>query len=74
MDGIKCDGHGICSMRCPELIAIDKWGYAMVSDELITSAVILKRANRAVRSCPEGALELQAVDAAAKTRSKPLVG
>jgi len=30
IDASRCDGHGICALRCPELISLDEWGYANV--------------------------------------------
>ena len=62
LDGTKCDGHGICTMRCPELISLDDWGYAVISDEVILERVTIARARRAIRSCPEGALELREIE------------
>ncbi|MEO9180908.1 MAG: ferredoxin [Acidimicrobiales bacterium] len=68
LDGTKCDGHGICTMRCPELISLDDWGYAVISDDVIVERVDIARARRAVRSCPEGALELREIKVAPKVR------
>lgn len=66
LDETKCDGHGICTMRCPELISLDDWGYAVISDEAIVERVTIARARRAVRSCPEGALELREIEVSRK--------
>lgn len=74
LDGTKCDGHGICTLRCPERISIDEWGYADVSSELIIRRGSRSRARRAVRACPEGALTLHTVDAAPERSSTPVVG
>lgn len=68
LDGSKCDGHGICTMRCPERISLDDWGYAVISDEAIVDRVTITRARRAVRSCPEGALELREIEVTPKVR------
>ena len=68
LDGTKCDGHGMCTMRCPELISLDDWGYAVISDKVIDERVTIARARRAVRSCPEGALELRVMKVSPKLR------
>ncbi len=68
LDETKCDGHGICTMRCPELISLDDWGYAVISDEATAERVTIAHARRAVRSCPEGALEIREVQVTPKVR------
>lgn len=58
LDGARCDRHGICALRCPELVTLDERGYAGVGGGEITSRRILRRARSAVAGCPEGALAL----------------
>lgn len=58
IDGTKCDSHGICVLRLPERISLDQWGYASLSVEPIARRSTLRRAQRAVLACPNGALEL----------------
>ncbi|MDA8290893.1 MAG: ferredoxin [Actinomycetota bacterium] len=62
LDGARCDGHGICSIRCPERVALDEWGFAVVDATPVSSPTSLDRARRACRACPAGALDLVAAD------------
>jgi ferredoxin len=73
LDGTKCDGHGICTLRCPERISIDEWGYAVVSNEPIIRRGSLAHAQRAIRACPEEALTMHAVDRAPERAATPVV-
>lgn len=57
-DASRCDGLGMCSIVFPERIALDEWGYARVASEPITDRSAVRRASRAVRGCPGGALWL----------------
>lgn len=68
VDATKCDGHGICVLRCPQALSLDAWGYVGVeSTEPLTGAV-LRRAQSAAAACPEGALAVVEVrDAKAPT-------
>jgi methionine sulfoxide reductase heme-binding subunit len=54
---IACSGHGLCAELLPELIALDRWGYPMVSDQPVP-ARLARRAARAVTDCPALALLL----------------
>jgi ferredoxin len=65
VDASHCDGHGICVLRCPEMISLDEWGYAKVEPDAVTDTRILRRARRAVAACPSRALTLVTV------RSRP---
>lgn len=56
LDGTLCDGHGICSLRCPERIWLDEWGYAVVDEREIVDDRTAARARRAVAACPARAL------------------
>ncbi len=58
LDAARCDGHGICALRCPELVSLDRFGFAGVDGEPITDPVVLRRARRAVAGCPERALTI----------------
>lgn len=60
IDAAICDAHGICALLCPELVALDEWGYAAVSREQVEHGATLRRARRAVAACPERALRLVA--------------
>jgi len=54
---ILCTGHGLCAELLPEQIALDEWGYPLISDEPIPDD-LRKLARRAVTDCPERALLL----------------
>ncbi len=58
LDATRCDGHGICALRCPELVSLDQWGYAAVPDGAIATPRTLRRARRAAAACPAGALRV----------------
>ncbi len=58
VDAARCDGHGICVLRCPELVSLDRFGFAAVDGAAITAAAMLRRARRAAAACPEGALTI----------------
>jgi len=59
LDGAACDGHGICLLCCPERVSLDEWGFAVVDRTPIRDRATLRRAERAVRACPTGALRLE---------------
>jgi ferredoxin len=52
---IKCVAHGMCAELLPEFIALDPWGYPIVSDEPV-SADMAGLARRAAAACPTLAL------------------
>jgi ferredoxin len=54
---ILCTGHGLCAELLPELIALDEWGYPLLSDEPV-SGELRPPARRAVTDCPALALML----------------
>lgn len=58
LDMARCDGHGICALRCPELVVLDRFGFAGVGGEPITDPTVQRRARRAVAACPERALSV----------------
>ncbi|HEY1419816.1 MAG TPA: ferredoxin [Candidatus Dormibacteraeota bacterium] len=55
---ILCDGYGYCAEIVPELIALDDWGFPIVSAASIEADDILAHARRAVGTCPRLALLL----------------
>lgn len=59
-DASRCDGFGMCAVVCPELITLDRWGYADASPKPIADPVLRRKAARAARCCPKGALSLVA--------------
>lgn len=74
LDMARCDGHGICALRCPELIALDRFGFAGVADDVISDPALLRRARRAVAGCPEGALSVAGVPRLPGDRGGPTAG
>jgi ferredoxin len=59
VDFIACDGRGLCAEALPELITLDDWGFPIVSDRDVPSA-LLGDARAVVRACPKLALRLDA--------------
>jgi ferredoxin len=59
VDPTACDGHGVCAELFPEWITLDRWGYPMISGEVIPGN-LAAHAERAVISCPRLALHLVA--------------
>jgi ferredoxin len=55
---IACKAHGLCAELLPELIRLDDWGFPIIEDEPIPSA-LLDLARRAVDVCPTLALLLE---------------
>ena len=60
---ITCSGHGVCAELLPELITLDEWGYPLIADRPVPSALSTE-ARRAVAACPALALKLMRTDAA----------
>ena len=58
VDWAACKGHGLCAELLPDHIALDDWGYPIVSGPVTEAAA--KRARRAVADCPALALKLKA--------------
>lgn len=56
---ILCTGYGYCAEIVPELIAVDDWGYPIVSRAPIESDDLLKLARKAVATCPRLALVIE---------------
>jgi ferredoxin len=61
VDFIACDGRGLCAELLPELIALDDWGFPIVSDQPIPDR-LLPDVRVAVQACPLLALS-EAVEA-----------
>lgn len=58
LDPTICRGHGICAALAPGLIALDDWGYPIITAQPRTSAQRAD-ARRAVDLCPALALRLR---------------
>jgi len=54
---ILCTGHGLCAELLPEQIALDEWGFPILSDEPVSKG-LRTLARRAVNDCPALALML----------------
>lgn len=57
IDFAACDGHGLCAELLPERIGLDEWGYPVLRDAAIPSA-LTDHARRAAAACPVLALRL----------------
>lgn len=58
---ILCDGYGYCAEIVPERIALDDWGFPIVSAASIDDEEVLGHARRAVGTCPRLALLLEEI-------------
>jgi ferredoxin len=56
-----CDAFGYCAELLPELVALDEWGYPIVSRDPVPPK-LSALARRAVRECPRRALFLEVFD------------
>jgi ferredoxin len=56
IDWQACQARGLCHELLPELIALDDWGYPIVSGPV--PARLLADAQSAVRACPQLAVTL----------------
>jgi ferredoxin len=59
---IACTGHGLCAELLPEMIALDEWGYPLLSGQPVPSR-LARQARRAVTDCPSLALKLTPAEA-----------
>lgn len=57
VDWPACRGRGLCHEVLPELVALDEWGYPIVTGAVPPG--LTRRAREAVRVCPQLALRLQ---------------
>jgi ferredoxin len=55
---IACEAHGMCAELLPERIALDEWGYPIVDERPLPSALV-EHARRAAQACPTFALLLE---------------
>ncbi len=54
---LLCNGHGICVLMAPDILALDPWGFPVqLCDRLVSRD--LQAANRAIKACPQAALRL----------------
>jgi ferredoxin len=56
---VACDGIGMCAHLAPDLIALDHWGYPIVTSAVFRRAD-LRAARAATAGCPRRALLLEA--------------
>ena len=66
---IVCDAHGLCAELLPEWITLDDWGYPMIDERPIPTA-LEPYARRAVDACPTLALALSRADAGTTERTR----
>ena len=63
IDWTRCDGHGLCHALLPGRIAVDEWGFPIITDAVVSGPRIdgadLAAARRAVAACPALALRLE---------------
>ncbi len=52
---IMCEAHGMCAELLPEFIALDPWGYPIITDEAVPDE-LKSLARKAVAACPTLAL------------------
>lgn len=57
VDPIACDAHGLCAEMLPELVALDDWGYPILTLPEIPEQ-LERLARSAVSACPTLALRL----------------
>jgi ferredoxin len=73
VDRIRCDGHGVCAELYPEGIALDDWGFPIVTAPEVPGH-LLPAARRAVSSCPVMALRLARPRPARHPRRQEITG
>ena len=59
LDPAVCDGVGICAHLAPDLVAVDSWGYPIVTQEPLTHPADRRQAQAAVSACPRKALYVE---------------
>lgn len=57
VDPILCVGHGLCAEMLPEVIALDDWGFPMISPDPVPRH-LSKQAGRTRAACPALALRV----------------
>ena len=55
IDPTLCRGHAICALFFSDGVELDQWGFGRVTDDVVDSTRLLKRARRAAAACPNGA-------------------
>lgn len=58
VNDIRCDGRGLCAELLPELIALDDWGYPIITADPVPGH-LLADARETIRACPLLALRLE---------------
>ena len=58
VDWTRGDGHGLCALAAPGLIALDEWGFPLIGEPADGRAE--RAARRAAAVCPALALRLEA--------------
>ncbi len=56
VDWPACKARGLCHELLPEAVALDEWGYPVITAEL--DGHLLRAARDAVRACPTLALRI----------------
>jgi len=64
LDPTACAGHGLCHDLFPEAIALDDWGFPIVTAAPFTGGAV-RHARRAATACP--CLALKVVDETGST-------
>jgi ferredoxin len=65
VDPVRCDGFGHCHELAPELVALDEWGYPIITSTVSpgNDRELLRSAQLAVRGCPRTALVIERLSA-----------
>lgn len=64
VDRIACDGAGLCAHLAPNVIALDPWGYPVISAPMTSHAQEpideqwVRQVGKAVKGCPRRALHI----------------
>lgn len=58
VDWTRCDGHGLCAALLPDRIALDEWGFPVLTGGAVDAAEV-KATRRVVAACPALALRLE---------------
>ncbi len=56
VDWPQCHGHGLCYELMPQAVALDEWGYPLVTGDIPDE--LLAEARAAARACPRLALRV----------------
>jgi ferredoxin len=58
VDAERCQGHGRCTLLCPEVFDVDDEGHALVIQTEVPED-LRAGVERAVANCPENAISLE---------------